>query len=98
MPLQISDSDSIIGQATAPDSEAQYLFFLASGTPPWCPDCRDALPAIEKVFGKDAPVLHVILVGTRDEWKTPANRWRGSPLYVDQTPTILKLVHVSKRW
>lgn len=75
---------------------AQYLFFLASGTPSWCPDCREALPAIESVFGgPDAPTLHVIQVGTRDQWKSADNQWRGPPLHVKETPCIVKLVDVS---
>lgn len=90
MPLVDVDS------ADARASGTQYILFFASGTPPWCPDCRDALPVIESIFGSaDAPKLQVIKVGLRDEWKTSNNKWRGEPFHVKETPSIIKLIDVS---
>lgn len=90
MPLQEVESASLdVGGV-------RYILFFASGTPSWCPDCREALPAIEKVFGgQDAPLLSVIKVGMRDEWKSPKNKWRGEPFHISETPCIIKFIDVS---
>jgi thiol-disulfide isomerase/thioredoxin len=77
--------------------ETQYVLFFASGTPSWCPDCREALPAIESVFGDEkAPLLQVTKVGLKDEWKSANNRWRGEPYHVNETPCIIKFINVRK--
>lgn len=90
MPLQEVESAS-------PDAKGvQYILFFASGTPSWCPDCREALSAIETVFGgSDAPLLSIIKVGMKEEWKSPKNKWRGGPFHVGETPCIIKLIDVS---
>jgi thiol-disulfide isomerase/thioredoxin len=85
-----------VQEASIDADDMTYILFFASGAPPWCPDCREALPAIESVFGKeDAPLLQVIKVGLREEWKSASNRWRGEPFQVTETPCIIKFVNVS---
>jgi len=77
-------------------SGIQYILFFASGSPSWCPDCRDALPVIDSIFGaSDAPKLQVIKVGMREEWKSADNKWRGEPFQVKETPCIVKFIDVS---
>lgn len=47
----------LIDAATPPSTEAagvHYVVFFASGSPPWCPDCVDALAPLRAVFGDDA--------------------------------------------
>lgn len=55
----------------AGESQIQYMVYFSSGSPPWCPDCVDALPHIRAVFetnletnGADA---YLVLVGQRAE-------------------------------
>lgn len=82
--------------STSAAAETQYVLFFASGAPSWCPDCREALPAIESVFGgEEAPLLQVVKVGLREEWKSGENRWRGEPYHVRETPCIIKFINVS---
>ncbi|KAJ9479016.1 DUF953 domain-containing protein [Pseudozyma hubeiensis] len=69
----------------------QYLIFFSSGTPPWCPDCVDAQPSVQKVFGGDSIDGHIVLVGERSEWKTPENRFRKQ-YSIRCIPTITKVV------
>ncbi|SPO25726.1 uncharacterized protein UTRI_03091 [Ustilago trichophora] len=71
--------------------EPQFLIFFSSGNPPWCPDCVDAQPAIEKVFGGSTVDGHIVLVGERAEWKTPENKFRKD-YAIKCIPTITKVV------
>ncbi|KAM0257013.1 hypothetical protein ACHAQJ_004606 [Trichoderma viride] len=80
--------------ADAPPSSADvhYVVYFASGEPSWCPDCRNALPALQSVFGTEsAPSAYIIRAGTREEWKgNPNNKWRQAPYNIDGLPTIRK--------
>lgn len=76
----------------------QYIVFFASGEPSWCPDCRDAVPALEAVFGSSdakAPTAHLVCVGERAEWRTPANQYRNAPWNLDGVPTVIRYENVS---
>lgn len=53
--------------ASTQGSEPQFLVFFSSGNPPWCPDCVDAKPVIEKVFGGSTADAHIVLVGEKPE-------------------------------
>ncbi|KAL7945049.1 hypothetical protein V8C42DRAFT_345461 [Trichoderma barbatum] len=80
--------------ADAPPSTADthYVVYFASGEPSWCPDCRNALPALQSVFGGDsAPSATLILAGSREEWRTPSNKWRSAPYNIDCLPTIVRV-------
>ncbi|KXJ86364.1 hypothetical protein Micbo1qcDRAFT_140279 [Microdochium bolleyi] len=69
----------------------QYVVFFASGEPSWCPDCRDAVPALEAVFGSDsAPAAHLVRVGERPEWRTPDNKYRNAPWNVNCVPSVVR--------
>ncbi|SPO25487.1 uncharacterized protein UTRI_03091_B [Ustilago trichophora] len=69
----------------------RFFIFFSSGNPPWCPDCVDAQPAVEKVFGGSAVDGHIVLVGERPEWKTPENKFRQE-YAIKCIPTITKVV------
>lgn len=75
----------------------EYVLFFASGSPPWCSDCRDALPALESVFTNDADdtIVQVVKVGDENEWKSPNNQWRGGPYRVTEIPCLIKFEDVS---
>lgn len=86
--------------ADAPPSttDTHYVVYFASGEPSWCPDCRNALPALQSVFGGDsAPSATVILAGTREEWRNPSNKWRGAPYNINCLPTVVRVENVSWR-
>lgn len=53
--------------STEVPASAKYLIFFSSGNPPWCPDCVDAQPAVEKVFGGSDVDAHIVLVGEKAE-------------------------------
>lgn len=53
---------------SAQGDKPQFLIFFSSGNPPWCPDCVDAQPAVEKVFGGSGVDGHIVLVGEKPEW------------------------------
>lgn len=64
MTITTSTSVPEASQSGAP----QFLIFFSSGNPPWCPDCVDAQPAVEKVFGGNSNVDgHIVLVGEKPE-------------------------------
>ncbi|KAH7017997.1 thioredoxin-like protein [Microdochium trichocladiopsis] len=70
---------------------AQYVVFFASGQPSWCPDCRDALPALQAVFGgQDAPTAHLVRAGERPEWRDPKNKYRTQPWGITCLPTVVR--------
>lgn len=50
-------------------TEPHFLVFFSSGSPPWCPDCVDAQPAVEEVFVHQSITngnqAYLILVGER---------------------------------
>ncbi|CAD6951361.1 unnamed protein product [Tilletia caries] len=91
MPLHTTQLPSGVAQAPSP----AYLIFWASGSPSWCPDCRDAEPAIHAVFGKnpnenhDGPAGYMLYVGDRPTWKDPNNHYRLD-YGVQSVPTILR--------
>ncbi|KAK0564506.1 hypothetical protein OC861_004251 [Tilletia horrida] len=89
MPLHTSQIPSGIAQAPSP----VFLIFWASGTPAWCPDCRDAEPAVHSVFGTgpdgDGPVGHMIYVGDKPAWRDPQNQYRNE-YSISSIPTILR--------
>ncbi|TKY85882.1 hypothetical protein EX895_005423 [Sporisorium graminicola] len=82
-----SSTDVPPAQADKP----QYLIFFSSGTPPWCPDCVDAQPAVQEVFAAGNVDGHIVLVGEKPEWKTPENRFRKE-YAIRCIPTITKVV------
>ncbi|KAL9935158.1 hypothetical protein V8E36_006234 [Tilletia maclaganii] len=89
MPLHTSQLPASITQAPSP----AFLIFWASGQPSWCPDCRDAEPAVHAVFGTGpndgGPPGYMIYVGDRTTWKDPQNQYRLD-YNVQSVPTILR--------
>ncbi|KAE8267595.1 hypothetical protein A4X09_0g4751 [Tilletia walkeri] len=91
MPLHTTQLPSGISQAPSP----AYLIFWASGSPSWCPDCRNAEPAVHAVFGKgpnenhEGPAGYMIYVGDRPTWKDPKNHYRLD-YGVQSVPTIVR--------
>ena len=77
--------------------DTHYVVYFASGEPSWCPDCRNALPALNAVFGDaSAPTAHLVMAGTREEWKgNPNNKYRQAPYNIDCLPTVVKVKYVS---
>lgn len=67
MTLTTTEQVSAAGEGSKP----QFLIFFSSGSPPWCPDCVDALPHIRNVFETDPKTngaeAHLVLVGQRAE-------------------------------
>lgn len=87
-------------EAPPTSTDAHYVVYFASpenGQSSWCPDCRNALPALKNVFGADsAPSAYVIQAGTRAEWRgNPNNKWRNAPYNIDCLPTIVRVENVS---
>lgn len=68
MPLTTTEQ---VPTANDESSDPQYLIFFSSGSPPWCPDCVDALPHIREVFETDPKTNNIaaqlVLVGQRAE-------------------------------
>ena len=88
----------LIDAATPPTTtDDHYVVYFASGEPSWCPDCRDALPALQTIFGADsAPTAYIVRVGERTEWKgNPQNKYRNEPYNIQGVPTVVKLQYVS---
>ncbi|KAL7926948.1 hypothetical protein ACQKWADRAFT_279092 [Trichoderma austrokoningii] len=86
----------IDAEAPPTSTDTHYVVYFASpenGQSSWCPDCRNALPALQNVFGADsAPSAYVIQVGVRAEWKgKPNNKWRGEPYNISGVPTIVRV-------
>ncbi|KAL7796677.1 hypothetical protein V8C37DRAFT_371124 [Trichoderma ceciliae] len=81
--------------ADAPPSttDAHYVVYFASGEPSWCPDCRNAIPALQSVFGSDSsPSAYIIRAGSREEWRgNPNNKWRNAPFNINCLPTIVRV-------
>lgn len=76
--------------------DTHYIVYFASGQPSWCPDCRDAVPALEKVFGPDdAPTAYLVRVGERAEWRSGSNKYRKQPLNINSVPTVVRVENVS---
>ncbi|KAF5024376.1 hypothetical protein F66182_3563 [Fusarium sp. NRRL 66182] len=76
----------------ATTTDTHYIAYIASGEPPWCPDVRNALPALNAVFGgASAPKLYLVRVGLRDEWKDPKNKFRHPPYSLQGVPTVVKV-------
>ncbi|KAF4962383.1 hypothetical protein FSARC_9549 [Fusarium sarcochroum] len=73
--------------------DTHYVVYFASGEPSWCPDCRDALPALNAVFGDNsAPTAHIVRVGSREEWKgNSKNKYRNAPYNIQGVPTVVKV-------
>lgn len=87
-------------EAPPTSTDAHYVVYFASpenGQSSWCPDCRNALPALKSVFGAEsAPSAYVIQAGTRAEWRgNPNNKWRNAPYNIDCLPTIVRVENVS---
>ncbi|SOV03637.1 uncharacterized protein UDID_04411 [Ustilago sp. UG-2017a] len=80
-----------ITTSTSVPPTASYLIFFSSGSPPWCPDCVDAQPAIDKVFGGQGVDGHIVLVGEKAEWMTRDNKFRKE-YGIKCIPTITKVV------
>ncbi|GFP59832.1 hypothetical protein ACSS6W_005030 [Trichoderma asperelloides] len=83
-------------EAPPTSTDAHYVVYFASpenGQSSWCPDCRNALPALQNVFGAEsAPSAYVIQAGTRAEWRgNPNNKWRSPPYNVTCLPTIVRV-------
>ena len=77
-------------------NDLHYVVYFASGEPSWCPDCRDALPALRAVFGADsAPTASIVRVGSRDEWRgKTVNKYRKAPYNIDGVPTVVRVENV----
>jgi hypothetical protein len=77
--------------------DTHYVVYFASGEPSWCPDCRNALPALNAVFGDaSAPSAHLVMAGSREEWKgNPNNKYRQAPYNIQCLPTVVKVKYVS---
>jgi thioredoxin-like negative regulator of GroEL len=76
-----------------------YILFFASGSPPWCSDCRDAQPILEKVFAGVDVEVQVVRMGEKVEWKkteAEGNKWRE--FGVREIPSLVKFVDVSSSW
>lgn len=85
-------SSTSIPPASLTGETPRYLIFFSSGNPPWCPDCVDAQPAINHVFGTSADA-HLVLVD-RPDWKSPDNIFR-TQYGIKCIPTITKMINVS---
>jgi len=88
----------LIDANTPPTStDTHYVVYFASGEPSWCPDCRDALPALNAVFGGASdPTAYIVRVGSREEWRgTPKNKYRNAPYNINGVPTVVKVQNVS---
>ncbi|ETS64669.1 hypothetical protein PaG_00615 [Moesziomyces aphidis] len=83
-------SSTSIPPASLTGETPQYLIFFSSGNPPWCPDCVDAQPAINHVFGTSADA-HLVLVD-RPDWKSPDNIFR-TQCGIKCIPTITKMIN-----
>lgn len=88
-------------EAPPTSTDTHYVVYFASpenGQSSWCPDCRNALPALQNVFGADsAPSAYLVQVGVRSEWKgNPNNKWRAEPFNISGVPTIVKVENVSQ--
>ncbi|CAG7850279.1 SubName: Full=Uncharacterized protein {ECO:0000313/EMBL:CCA71331.1} [Serendipita indica DSM 11827] len=71
------------------------LIFYASIDPNtgvmWCPDCRKVKSTIDWLFaGEDKPPAYVIYVGSKAEWKLPAQNHYRTDWKVDGVPTMLR--------
>ncbi|GAK64304.1 uncharacterized protein PAN0_005d2516 [Moesziomyces antarcticus] len=84
-------SSTSIPSASLTGSTPQYLIFFSSGNPPWCPDCVDAQPAINHVFGSSTADAHTVLVD-RPDWKSPDNIFR-TQFSITCIPTITKMIN-----
>ena len=78
-------------------NDLHYVVYFASGEPSWCPDCRDALPALNSVFGADsAPTAYIVRVGSFAEWKgNPKNKYRNEPYNIQGVPTVVRYQYVT---
>ncbi|KAJ3521685.1 hypothetical protein NM208_g13179 [Fusarium decemcellulare] len=86
----------LIDADTPPTTDdTHYVVYFASGEPSWCPDCRDAVPALQSVFGSDsAPTAHIVRVGSFAEWKgNPKNKYRNAPYNIQGVPTVVRVEH-----
>ncbi|KAG5920046.1 hypothetical protein E4U42_006329 [Claviceps africana] len=76
-----------------------FLIFISSDDPetrqPWCPDVRASWPHVVAAFeGQISPVLNVIKVGQRGEWKDPDNVYRKK-WNVHGVPTLARFERVN---
>jgi thiol-disulfide isomerase/thioredoxin len=89
----------IDAEAPPTSNDTHYVVYFASpenGQSSWCPDCRNALPALQNVFGTDsAPSAYVIQAGKRAEWRDAKNKWRAEPYSIACLPTIVRVENVS---
>lgn len=80
-------------------NDTHYVVYFASGEPSWCPDCRDAIPALQAVFGSDsAPTASIVRVGSREEWRGKSkdqNKYRNAPYNIQGVPTVVRVENVS---
>lgn len=89
----------LIDADTPPSTtDTHYVVYFASGEPSWCPDCRDALPALQSVFAADsAPTAYIVRVGSKSEWRsTPVNKYRDVPYCIQGVPTVVRMENVSQ--
>ncbi|KAK7415977.1 hypothetical protein QQZ08_012170 [Neonectria magnoliae] len=83
----------ISAEAPPSGTETHYVVYFASGEPSWCPDCQEALPALNNVFGPDsAPTAYIVRVGSFQEWRGPKkNKYRSPPYSIEGVPTVVKI-------
>lgn len=91
--MTLSSSNGLPSSSGSSNAPLFFIFF-SSGNPPWCPDCYDAQPAIQEVFGGNSADAHIVLVGEKPEWKSPENKFRKQ-YGIKCIPTITKIVNVS---
>lgn len=76
-----------------------FVIFISSEDPetkqPWCPDVRASWPHIVAAFeGQTSPLLNVVQVGQRPEWRDPDNVYRKN-WNVNGVPTLAKFQRVN---
>ncbi|VDB87520.1 unnamed protein product [Peniophora sp. CBMAI 1063] len=94
MPIQTVENPADLSAFS--DVGADFVIFYSSRDDQgrmWCPDCRDVEEQVKNTFGgADAPSASIIYVGSKAEWKRPAeNKFREDPWKVEGVPTILRL-------
>ncbi|KAG6286636.1 hypothetical protein E4U09_006644 [Claviceps aff. purpurea] len=77
-----------------------YIAFLSSTDPdthqPWCPDVQVTWPHLTAAFDDSprSPLLNIIEVGGRDEWRQPDNDYRVT-WNINELPTVVRYERVN---
>ncbi|KAF7563750.1 hypothetical protein G7046_g406 [Stylonectria norvegica] len=91
--LRLSEMPLIDSDTPPATNDTHYIAYFASGEPSWCPDCRDAVPALKTVFeGAKKPTAYIVRVGTRPEWQgNSKNKYRQAPYNIRGVPTVVRI-------